>query len=1027
LKSLAIVQENQVCNKAPKGCGQITPAGVLNDNDFYIRVDPKLRVPEPELEEGEFNGAKKTPTNFCEFSVFSSVQNPMLFQSKRSRSTGGTQNVETASTTKCSEWCASLFQPGNTMREYLERNTPLLQTDLTDNESSHDELIDIQIELPVSYIASDPPLPGNRSTVGLVPAPDLPTIVGDYSQLSYLNESGKKLSRLSKRRRNEQNEPEVMKKTEMSLPSTNGLHLQSISSIASPFRVKEGIFLPHVRKSNLQPILVVQNNNQISLVTTCSGEDFYSSKRYASRPSFRTKRHPNVDIDPSENLDQNDWMRNVKESRTALPSFFLSELNSSNEILYDTTEEFFDSFEEHDTVLSTSIAIRGEFLHLSKKSKDISTVVAPACSLDLISMDLRKNDACSEPLMNTCSPKEQEQPVKMPSSSNGEVADVTSTVDKQKDEKQSRKRRERSEAKKLKKEHKRLKKEKKRERKADRKSRKRKTDHIAANGDDRRVDAPATFSSATDIPCIAVPSLHVGMTPMVMTRKIQTITEEVAVGVGPIISRQQNTSRYESIMQRKTSSQQHVVGPYSSTGIASKKVSDVQEKNHLMKTRQLVERRNDDKPDFENHFHSERTRNTIGMENPMIDYIPGSTLEEEDHNQDIHEAAIEYTSERVPQERQGRKDLLMNGCRNGDISTPEMESPESELGNINNTTPINKHRQRRILQRIIKTPATETALKPHPEQQYSDIDNSHEEFINNQDTLYKFDHEGPFDQDLQAANNIAAHNQNILNVSSSLKTALPLLCSERFLEQSSQASSELSSGRWVTALSPEPGPQPRLTENDFQTKFDLRDCSLVDDCGVDIELPDRIAIKVLWITSLMQKGSFDCKGFTKEVVQLTSSGRYETIHLMITLDSLDSLDPTYYLDTFTLLQNALVKQQGCPCQQISFHYLVPSILSSTIAQLALSHQKPSKISDISFESAMVEKSAFLLGISPSMTVYECISFLSGQQTFPFGKILLDVSRNSLATQRPDGNVLETTSLLQMNACLSSAVQSFGLH
>ena len=144
----------------------------------------------------------------------------------------------------------------------------------------------------------------------------------------------------------------------------------------------------------------------------------------------------------------------------------------------------------------------------------------------------------------------------------------------------------------------------------------------------------------------------------------------------------------------------------------------------------------------------------------------------------------------------------------------------------------------------------------------------------------------------------------------------PILCSEQFLEKASQAAAELSSGRcWRDCFtSSSPGGEMEHTQdisnsNMETTKFELHDCDLVDSCGIDLELPGRVGVKVVFLSK-----TFHPKDFTKEVVGIASSIRYDAIHLLFVMD-VDGDAKNYFHEDLSILQNALVKQRGCPCQK----------------------------------------------------------------------------------------------------------------
>ena len=237
------------------------------------------------------------------------------------------------------------------------------------------------------------------------------------------------------------------------------------------------------------------------------------------------------------------------------------------------------------------------------------------------------------------------------------------------------------------------------------------------------------------------------------------------------------------------------------------------------------------------------------------------------------------------------------------------------------------------------------------------------------------------------------------------------------MEDFSQAAAELSSGRWVGKHATEGAVETSdFSQGDSGKKFNLRDCSLVDDCGVDVELPDRVAIKIVRIESRLRQGIFDSRTEARQLVQLASCGRYKTIHTIVVLDA-NKPNFNYYLDDFSTLQNSVVKQRGCLCHQISFQYCAPSSLSFIIAKLAFTNLRTSDSPVICFDYSCVDKGAFLLGLVPSMTVHECL--LKLRQKLPFGQILLNAVRTS------DPSNIRSVSLLQLKSCVSADIGSFG--
>lgn len=1037
---MRIVKDSQLCNKVV-GSNENTQSsayGFLNDNDFFIRMDPKLPeldqefpVEERENEKGhDTNCVKKgqTRATFYKASMFSSMDNPMSFQSKRSRSIGA-RNITNDITTEQSKLPLDFSSPGNEMRKYLDKHSILLkERNASRNESSICESVDINIELPIAYITADPSLPGRRISLPqrLKSEFDVSTMDLDHTLLSRMAAPDCKLPRLSKRRRDYKHlEPDEYVKGELYLPSTNGLHLQGIYSIVGHFRVEGGLFLPHLRPPCLEPF--VQEDFETSLLPSVKHIAFTDDDK--SRPSIQRKRRPFLDttnnlLDP---VNPNVWINSLNDPRRALSSFVLDELKSSNYVLYDVHRDFFETCDEHKHVLEASIAVRGEFLHLKKKVRDISAASESASSLDSVTMDLDKADVQNSTMKLRNVSKSSRELVQMsPSlSSNNIVAEETPCIDEGHETKyKGRKRSRRIDAKKLKRDRKRQKKEKKRDRKASRKSKKRKAaaEELPDKKDKSHNDMPSTNSNAAHIPCIAITSLDVGMTPMVMTRKIQTVTEEVAFRLGSNISKRQNSCRFERTNHRNSFSKPTYDRPFS-TRASSEEEGNSHGRFDIMENggHGDINKAPNAPTETDKTILSEDYDSAFDITTPGVEFIHGLT---DRNNTDPEWEEVSYKSknwEGLLFEKNIERGVMTSEFCQVDALNPSISCPRSATGMTGDPSNAFNKNHRQHHQGMVNISSRKVLDEPYVEEHYSNSNSStssNRGFIDSNQKSPNIP-----EKDIPSCEEVDEQYEKLEPASSSLDPAFPLLCSESFLEQCSQAASELSSGRWIKALTKYPNRHCALIEDDFQTKFDLHDCSLVDDCGIDLEFPDSVAIKVLRLTSLFENSSFDGKESAKDFVKLSLSGRYEVIHFLVILDTLDS---SYYHEAFTLIQNALVKQQGCPCQQISFQYLDSTNLSSIIAQLALSHQKPVDMNCYTLENQVMERATLLLGMSPSMTIHECISFLCTRKGMNLREILLDASKISQAT-RSHKNCLDVGSLLQMNSCFSSDFRSHLLH
>lgn len=213
---------------------------------------------------------------------------------------------------------------------------------------------------------------------------------------------------------------------------------------------------------------------------------------------------------------------------------------------------------------------------------------------------------------------------------------------------------------------------------------------------------------------------------------------------------------------------------------------------------------------------------------------------------------------------------------------------------------------------------------------------------------------------------------------------LTILTSENFLESFGDSIVELANGRWFAALTEVKRLQiTRLLEINYHSagtgldldiptrmKLNVCDCPLLDISGADIELGDGKALIVQRISQL-NEGDMN-KNFIKRIVMLGASGRYRHIHVILCIDT--DIRPQQIL----LMQNALMQQSGCPCENISFEYTSLRTLSSSIAlQFCNSSDvhKSSRISQYATEENIQERARFLICLVPTMTVHVALRCL----------------------------------------------------
>ena len=189
---------------------------------------------------------------------------------------------------------------------------------------------------------------------------------------------------------------------------------------------------------------------------------------------------------------------------------------------------------------------------------------------------------------------------------------------------------------------------------------------------------------------------------------------------------------------------------------------------------------------------------------------------------------------------------------------------------------------------------------------------------------------------------------------------ISILCSETFLEKSSEAAAELSSGRWTKYFFA----GENIPEG---IKIMMYDYPLIDESLVDIELQNGIAIKVVYL-SCWDNTSL------KKFVHLLSTGRYNKgVHFLIVSDT-NQIESTTQI---IVLQNALVKQSGCPNQNCTFHFVAKRSLSGSIAKIILHHRKENNFFEDSWlekftSNIFINRIRLLLSIVPSLSVYDAL-------------------------------------------------------
>lgn len=132
---------------------------------------------------------------------------------------------------------------------------------------------------------------------------------------------------------------------------------------------------------------------------------------------------------------------------------------------------------------------------------------------------------------------------------------------------------------------------------------------------------------------------------------------------------------------------------------------------------------------------------------------------------------------------------------------------------------------------------------------------------------------------------------------------------------------------------------------------------------------------------------------------------------------MDSLDLNCHLTDIANLQNAIVRQRGCPCDHLCLQYVVPNILSITIVAIASDHLHNHFLDQLTFDGLILEKARFLLSIVPTLTVTDSIGLLCHDTKLPFKDEIANISNSHHVSIR-------RKSTQQLNAALAAILRNY---
>jgi hypothetical protein len=256
-----------------------------------------------------------------------------------------------------------------------------------------------------------------------------------------------------------------------------------------------------------------------------------------------------------------------------------------------------------------------------------------------------------------------------------------------------------------------------------------------------------------------------------------------------------------------------------------------------------------------------------------------------------------------------------------------------------------------------------------------------------------------------------------------------LLCSESFIETWGEVVAKLATGEWASSRGDQVGVgnEDPIVRTVAARKICFLDTSLVDVCGVDIEIPNRGGIIVSSLSSWQRSG---VSILLKHIVELASTSRYRFLEVFLCADI--DLNATITGD-ITKLQNAVLRQRGNPPTVVYFRMVSPRSISACIAH-SLSAREYSTDNCFNEIEARIsddrvrERLLFLLSLIPTLTVGGALQCLAldgddGSRGFQrmLGKKENERKRVELAAQsnRDDYNDLHPGAMMQLSFALNA--------
>lgn len=186
-------------------------------------------------------------------------------------------------------------------------------------------------------------------------------------------------------------------------------------------------------------------------------------------------------------------------------------------------------------------------------------------------------------------------------------------------------------------------------------------------------------------------------------------------------------------------------------------------------------------------------------------------------------------------------------------------------------------------------------------------------------------------------------------------------------------------GRWTSSVFPYPL-QDRVV---LGRKLTFADSSLVDACGVDIELPGRQGIILHSLSDDSNDGKAAARAFIADrLVKLAAQERYQCLHLILCSET--DLSPSLAMQV-TEIQNACAGEE-CPTfvtVQLSSLLGVSFAIAQTILH-SLLHEKVASYQQMLgkvLETGVSERATFLVKLIPKISALDALKCAATKDQF----------------------------------------------